>query len=109
MRERITNLIDPVMQIQSDGRTVWVNAGDGSCIGRFGPNGIDIHRTVTDQLETDKQCLHCTNGPTKPMDWNVFVAKMFELYGVRVPDKHMPSRFYRKRKEIIAARIKDAI
>ena len=29
-------------EIVTDGRTVWVNTGE--LLGRFGPNGIDVHK-----------------------------------------------------------------
>lgn len=37
-------------QIDTDGITVWVNSNiDGSCIARFGRQGIDIHLSFTEQ------------------------------------------------------------
>lgn len=84
----------PVHDITSDDRTVWVNGAAG-CIGRFGTNGIDIHRPITEQ--SAGECLFCTHEPTKPEDWDTFVVKMKELYGIDVPEEHRPRRFRAKR------------
>ncbi len=77
--------------ITSDGRTVWVN-GIGGLLGRFGRGGIDIHRPIGEQQEHG-ECLYCTHAPTTRADWDVFVAKMQEIFGIRVPDKHKPRTF----------------
>lgn len=36
-------------EIDTDGRTIWVNGPDGCCLGRFSPFGIDAHRTFAEQ------------------------------------------------------------
>lgn len=84
-----------VHDITSDDRTVWVNGATG-LLGRFGKMGIDIHRPLTEQQESG-ECLFCTHEPTTAEDWDVFVVKMKELYGVDVPDSHRPRRFRVKR------------
>jgi hypothetical protein len=76
--------------IESDGRTVWVNAP--ALIGRFGVQGIDIHRPIEEQAEGG-ECLYCTHAPTTLDDWRTFQAKMKEFYGVTVSDRYMPERF----------------
>lgn len=81
------------VQIDSDGRTVWVNDADGCCIGRFGLMGIDIHHPMTEQLDAGSQCLLCTHGPTTATDWDAFVSGMRDLHGVEVADAHRPTRF----------------
>jgi hypothetical protein len=78
-----------VHDIRSDGRTVWINDESG-LIGRFGPRGIDIHQTVTNQLASGKECLFCTHEPTNEKDWDTFVLKMKELYSIDVPLEHKP-------------------
>jgi hypothetical protein len=78
--------------ITSDGRCVWVNTGKG-CIGRFGVNGIDIHHEPMSQASRESECLFCTHEPVTKADWELFVQKMRELYGVSVRAKHMPARF----------------
>lgn len=77
--------------ITSDGVTVWVN-GESGLLGRFGVNGIDIHRPAEVQA-TLGVCLHCTHTPSTEADWYVFVAKMEEHYGVVVGPQHKPQRF----------------
>jgi hypothetical protein len=78
-------------EITTDGRTVWVN-GVSSLLGRFGLQGIDVHRPLIEQ-EDRGECLHCTHGPTTRADWDVFVQKMREHFGIAVAAKYMPDRF----------------
>lgn len=83
-----SNLID--YEVTGDGRTVWVNSS--ICIGRFGVNGIDIHREPGEQREKG-ECLFCTHKKTTREDWDTFVEKMKEFYGVVVLPRFMPERF----------------
>ena len=77
-------------RVRSDGVTVWVHdASDGSCTGRFGRLGIDIHRPALEQTELG-QCLLCTHGPTGIAEWIRFVDAMRNIYGVRISDRHRP-------------------
>jgi len=77
-------------RVQSDGSTVWVHdASDGSCTGRFGRLGIDIHRPASQHTALG-QCLLCTHGPTGPAEWLRFVEAMKDIYGVTVSDRHRP-------------------
>ena len=76
--------------VQSDGKTVWVNAVDGSCIGRFSRFGIDLHRTVSAQLAGEGACLDCTHGLPGRGDWEHFKAGLLEHYGIVLSDEHMP-------------------
>lgn len=84
----------PLHDITSDGRTVWVNGADGA-LGRFGINGIDVHQPLTVTVRAGSECLHCTHARTTRADWDVFVAKMREHFGIEVPDEHMPRRLRR--------------
>lgn len=77
-------------QIIADGRAVWVNASDGSCIGRFGRLGVDVHRSVTAQLAGEPECLVCTHGKVTPAEWALFVDAMAEYHKVVIEDRHMP-------------------
>lgn len=78
------------IRVQSDGTTVWVHdLEDGSCIGRFGRNGIDIHRRLSEQASKG-QCLMCTHGRTGADEWDRFVLAMQEIYGVTVTERHRP-------------------
>ena len=74
----------------SDGVTVWVN-GETGLLGRFGVMGIDVHRPMSEQREKG-ECLHCTHGLVTRADWDVFVAKMKEHFGITVSQRHMPKR-----------------
>ena len=85
--------IDIDIDIRSDGKTVWVNAADGSCIGRFGRAGIDIHKTGSQQLAGEGECLFCTHEPTTEADYDLFTARMQQLYGVTVGPEHRPHSF----------------
>lgn len=88
-------------QVQSDGITVWVHdAHDGSCIGRFGRMGIDIHRPVSEQAEHG-QCLLCTHGSTGPDHWRRFVAAMQDIYDVKVSERHRPRHLAQIKQENI--------
>ena len=77
--------------ITADDRTVWVNGVMG-LLGRFGINGIDIHRPMDEQGDMG-ECLFCTHTPTTRADWDVFVAKMREHFGIDVPKRFLPKRF----------------
>jgi len=77
-------------EIISDKRTVWVNSGEtGSCIGRFGPMGIDIHYDLVQKSETE--CLSCTHEPAKLADWQRFVREMKQFYDVVIGEEHKPT------------------
>jgi hypothetical protein len=76
------------VEIVSDGRCVWVNDDQGACIGRFSKRGVDVHRTLAEQLAEGKQCLVCSHGTA---DWDVFVSAMLEHHGVAVGSEHRPS------------------
>jgi hypothetical protein len=67
-----------------DGRTVWINGSDGSLLGRFSRNGIDVHG--------DSHCLEggCEPGPCDTSHWERFKAKMLQHYGVEVPESAKP-------------------
>jgi hypothetical protein len=81
----------PPFEISSDGVTVWINE-DRGLIARFGRMGIDIHRT----REEDGClgiCLFCTQKRATADDWDLFVAKVMEHYGIEVDSKFRPERF----------------
>lgn len=81
--------------VESDGRTVWINGPDGSCLGRFGTMGIDIHRSADDQMDGMGECLFCTHGPTTEQHWEQFVHGMLQHHGVRIAERHRPERLRR--------------
>ena len=77
-------------EILSDKRTVWVNSGEtGSCLARFGPNGIDIHHDIGHGKDTE--CLSCTHEPATPADWQRFVREMKKFYDVVIGEEHKPT------------------
>lgn len=82
-------------QIESDKKTVWVHASDGSCLGRFSRFGIDVHRTVSAQMRGELECLDCTHATPSLAEWRRFQNGMYLHHSVRVKDNHMPS-FIRK-------------
>ncbi len=63
------------LQIQTDGRTLWINGVHG-LLGRFAPAGIDVHA----EPGSDKHCLDC--GPHGEKPWERFVAAMKLHHGV---------------------------
>ncbi len=74
------------IDVSSTGDTVWVTAHDGSCVGRFSKRfGIDVHRTVEEQLAGADQCLHCTHQPAGEGEWKVFRTKVLQHHGIDVP------------------------
>lgn len=82
----------PQASITSDGVTVWVN-GAGGLLGRFGRNGVDIHRPLSEQEERG-ECLLCTHARTTLADWEMFVQQMLKHYGISVHyEKYLPDRF----------------
>lgn len=77
-------------QIISDGRTVWVNAADGECVGRFSKFGIDVHQTARRQWQGEGECLYCTHEPPDSEGWNIFQREMLHHHGVDIGDEHKP-------------------
>lgn len=74
------------LQLTSLKDAVWIHSEDGSTVGRFGRNGIDIHNTFTVQQETGVQCLLCTHRPVTPDDWALFREMALDLWAVDVPE-----------------------
>lgn len=73
------------VQVSADGSTVWVHTLDGSTVGRFSKRfGLDVHTTVTEQLDGADQCLHCTHVAPSADDWQKFCELMQLHYGIEV-------------------------
>lgn len=73
------------IQVSADRRTVWVHAVDGSTVGRFSKVfGMDVHTTVTQQLQGVGQCLRCTHGTPGQAEWDEFCELMLVHYGIAV-------------------------
>ncbi len=77
---------DDRIQVSLDGSTVWVHSNvDGSTVGRFSKQfGLDVHRTVSDQLAGASQCLHCTHHPANAEDWELFCQLIYEHFGIEI-------------------------
>lgn len=74
------------VQVAADRSTVWVHAHDGSTVGRFSLRfGIDVHTTITQQLQGASQCLHCTHSAPTHDDWLLFCDLMRKHHGIAVP------------------------
>tara|TARA_B100002049_G_scaffold165549_1_gene124258 strand:+ start:19991 stop:20593 length:603 start_codon:yes stop_codon:yes gene_type:complete len=81
-----SNLKYYVVQYAECRGAVWVHCSDGSTVGRFGRQGVDIHTTVTEQLAGAKQCRLCTHGVPTKKEWKMFINKAYEYWGVVIPD-----------------------
>lgn len=79
------------IEIIADGRTVWINGPDGSCLGRFGALGVDVHRSATDLLAGKSQCLVCTHRRATKADWQMFVDAMHVHHAVVVDARYQPT------------------
>ena len=78
-------------EVMSDGRTVWVNAADGCCVGRFSKQGIDVHYGAEQQMLIGRQCLQCKKGPCDAEDWLEFRAAMRLHFNINVAEAHAPT------------------
>ena len=74
----------------SDGKTVWINAKDGCCLGRYVHSRLivhmDVHRDTDGQIESGTACMNCAEGST----WEGFKSAMLKHHGIMVPDDHKP-------------------
>lgn len=86
---RWSESLEADVQILSDGRTCWVNAPTGECIGRWSPVGVDVHRQLRDQLDGQGQCLDCVDGGS----WRYFLDSMERHYGVEIPETLIEMRY----------------
>ena len=79
--------MDHQIEVNEAGNTVWVNSGiDGSCIGRFSKKyGMDVHKTGTQQLAGEGECIHCTHEPAGKEEWHLFIQLMLKHYDVVIP------------------------
>ena len=73
------------VEVSACANTVWVHASDGSTVGRFSKHfGMDIHRSIGQQLEGQGQCLHCTHEKPSGADWAEFCELMMKHFDVVV-------------------------
>ena len=82
-----SNLEYYVVQYSDCGGAVWVHCSDGSTVGRFGKQGVDIHNSVTEQLAGAKECRLCTHGVPTRKEWRMFIDKAYEYWGVVIPER----------------------
>ena len=77
---------DDLIQVSSDGNTAWIHSpNDGSTVGRFSKIfGMDVHTTVSAQLDGAGQCLCCTHEPPTVKEWEHFVHLMYEHHRIFV-------------------------
>ncbi len=80
--------LTPAATVESDGKTVWVNAA--VCLARFSKMGIDVHKDEAGQLASDDQCLDCKSGPCGISDWRQFQDSVFVHHKIVVSDAHAP-------------------
>jgi uncharacterized protein (DUF736 family) len=73
------------LEISEQKDKVWIHASDGSTVGRFGKFGVDLHNTVSEQMNGAPECRLCTHGKVTENDWNLFREKAKEFWGVSVP------------------------
>lgn len=67
------------------GTRLWINADDGSAVARFNTtSGVDVHNTVTDQLNGAPECLWCTHGKPDYRTWQDFIAKVRDQFGLTI-------------------------
>jgi hypothetical protein len=78
--------IDFEIITSSGGARMWINASDGSAIGRFSKFfGVDVHTTASAQRGGSPQCLYCTHGKAGPEDWEEFRKQIKTHYDIDVP------------------------
>ena len=69
--------------VQKD--VVWGHASDGSTVSRLGKMGVDLHNTVTEQLNGAPECRLCTHGKSTIDEWEMFIIKALKWWGIVVP------------------------
>ena len=66
---------------------LWINADDGSAIARFNTrSGVDVHNTVSEQMNGAPECLWCTHGKPDLSTWQDFIKAVEDNFGIKVPD-----------------------
>lgn len=78
-------------QIETDGRTVWINAPDGMNVGRFGRKGVDVHKPTAEQA-AGGHCADCfPRSPSVWADWQRFRDSVKKNHGFEVPYDFRPA------------------
>ena len=79
-----TTKTPPIMDVTSNGKTVWVNSSSKGCVARFCQLSLELMpNTATFSVRSE---------PTKHdgEDWDRFKAMVSNAYGVAVSDEHEP-------------------
>lgn len=74
-----------MVEITTDGRTVWVNAP--MCIGRLGPTYAEV---FSSKLSGGANDVYAYLGAG---DWWWWVNKMKEIHGLEIPESYRPVWF----------------
>jgi hypothetical protein len=74
--------------------TVWIHSSDGSTVGRFGKMGVDLHNTVTEQLNGKPECRLCTHSKVSQADWDLLRDKALTWWGITVPEDAFDSTLF---------------
>lgn len=97
------------LQLSDARNAVWIHASDGSTVGRFGRQGVDLHNTVSEQMAGASECRLCTHGQVTVVEWEMFREKALEWWGVEVPrDAFDPSLFAEPKARIYASFVPQA-
>ena len=82
--------VDYELEVAANGQTLWLNAVDGSCIGRFSKKfGIDVHNSFTAQMAGSGECICCTHAPAGTAEWDQFRAVVLAHYGIEIDARLM--------------------
>lgn len=72
--------------VSPNAQTVWINGADGSCIARFDTRfGLDVHRTATEQIAGEGECIYCTHERPSRTDWLKFCEQVKIHHHIDVP------------------------
>lgn len=73
-------------QVEANGRVVWVNTGDGVCVGRFSQAGVEVHDV---RAQKDPERDERPRGRPTQTDWEQFALAM-QRFGADVTP-HRPA------------------
>jgi hypothetical protein len=83
IRRQMLRTITPLVNIESDGRTVWVNQ-KGRCVARFCPNSREF---LID--ESTPEAVQHFHGPSI-VDWTDFCLVVEKTFHLDFPQEHRP-------------------
>ena len=89
MQEPHTKIQFEVQYSDSNDR-VWVHSSLGETVGRFDVRfGMDIHRSVTEQMNGSPQCLHCTHTSPSKDDRDFFIRYAETHWKVQIDESRL--------------------